>query len=219
MTPLGSPVLPLEKMTVARSSTLRLPGAAPMALRRESLRHGGCEQQCAQKFFRGARGLQYIFEEDGAAGNFELGEALDEGLRGDDDIDVALLCAGGDDFARCGVVEVDGDAAEQRECIVGERAADGGRQQQSDHLAIADGGAKTARDVDGLGERGEEADLGRFSVGHHEAQREAARGADEGAIEGAHAALAFAEGFGLKLLHGGCGRRWQRTWAAWACRS
>ena len=149
ITPLGSPVLPLEKMTVARSSMVRRAGFAPMALREKSLRQCQCEQE-REELFSEPGDCSSVFEQDGAAGNFELREALDKGLGSDDHIDFALLRAGGDDFAGRGVVEVDGNAAEHGERVVGEGSANRRREQQADHGLVADGWAQAARDEDRL---------------------------------------------------------------------
>ena len=109
--------------------------------------------------------------------------------------------AGRNDFAGRCVVEIDGDAAEQHERVVGERSANGWRQQHADHMLLTDLVAQSARDVHCLGERGAERHFRRFSICHHEAQWMASGGAHECAIERLHAALAALECLGVQLLH------------------
>jgi len=75
-----------------------LAGCGADGFAQKSLWHGGSEDKC-EKLFGDARGLQNIFEENGSAGNFQLGETLDKCFRRDDNFDFALFCAGGDDFA------------------------------------------------------------------------------------------------------------------------
>ena len=66
---------------------------------------------------------------------------------------------------------------------------------------FADGGAKSAGDVDGFGEGGEEADLGVFPSAIM--KRRGSGAVRTKARSRCAAALAFAEGFSLEFLHGG----------------
>ena len=220
ITPLGSPVLPLEKITVARSSTLRLRWAtAPMALRSSlcGIVHASSR---ARSVFGDARRLQCIFEEDGSPRNLELWESLDEGLRRDDDFHVALARAGCDHFARRGVVQVDGNAAQHHERVVGERPAHGRRKQHANHLPFANHRAQTAaRCRWSSSARRRNGTLGVLPSAIMKRKRKPPRGAHE-CYDPACACGACADGTPRPATP--ARRRElqsQWTWAAWACRS
>ncbi len=105
ITPLGSPVLPLEKMMVARSSSdCGFPGAE----RAFEQAAGQKPEQQGCDFFAEARAGSDFFEQDLFSGDLQR-KFFEQELGGDDGLQFALLRAGGDRLVRRGVIQIHGN--------------------------------------------------------------------------------------------------------------
>ena len=150
MTPFGSPVLPLEKITVARSS--KEPGslAADRSLERAGRREPG--QGKRPQLLSETRLGGDLLEQQRATGQLHL-HAVEKRLGRDDGLQVALAGAGSERLLGERVVEVDRHFPHQQRGEVDERAGDGRRQQNADHLLARPVGAESPGQENGLGQR------------------------------------------------------------------
>ncbi len=131
ITPLGSPVLPLEKITVARSSMDLGWAAGECAF---SIQRAGQEpQQQRDDFFAKLRRGGGFFEQDCLAGDLQR-NMVEQELGGDHGFELALRGAGGERFARKRVVQIHRNFAREHCREIYQRARNRRRQQDADHL-------------------------------------------------------------------------------------
>ena len=124
-------MLPLEKITVARSS--REPGCSrPTALSRAPDRREPGQRE-REQFFSEARLGGDFLQQESAAGDFHF-DAVEKGLRGEHGLELALPDTGGERFFGEGVVEVHRHFAHEERGEVDERAGDRRRQEDADHF-------------------------------------------------------------------------------------
>ena len=133
MTPLGSPVLPLEKITVARSSRLvSVPAEEPAVDHERRQQQDGSDGRQA---LDGGDGLAEVFEID----QFDAGtgsRAILAKEPGSQDVPDAALCGSRNarSVRRQRVIQVGRGLAEEGQGDVGERPADARRQPDTDDL-------------------------------------------------------------------------------------
>ena len=214
MIPFGSPVLPLEKMTVARSS--RVPGCSrPTAF---SSAPTGVSQASAKReeLLAEARLGGDFLQQQRAAGDLHF-DAVEKGLRGEDGLELALADTGGERFLGERVVEVHRHFAQEERGEVDQRAGDGRRQEDADHFLPGPMRAQAAGEKNDLGQRPTEAQVRHPGVRHREAERAAAGALDEGAMKGLHRLAPVRPGLGVQFLNRGAhleGRRGGGHWFA-----
>jgi len=100
MTPLGSPVEPLENIIVAMSSSEA--GAVATCKSRDGLRRQKACSKCGGDTFTEASALGHVLDENRLSGRLDL-DLFQKNPCGDDRFQVALLRAGSEGFIRNGV--------------------------------------------------------------------------------------------------------------------
>jgi len=165
--------------------------------------------------FEKAWGCREILDVDDFRGRLDA-DLLEEETRADHRLEAALGGAGGQRLLRRRVVEVDGNLAHEERRRVDERSRHGRGEQDPDHRLVSPHLAQAACEKDGLGERREEREPGRFPVGHGEPARMAACGLNERARKRAHQAFPATECGDTERLNGDAGlarrrRRRHRT--------
>ncbi len=191
-------MLPLEKMTVARSSS----AARFLRPTERSSKPAGSKPGAQErtKLLAGARFSRHLFEKDNLAGNFEL-HLVEEGPGGEDGRDAALADAGSQRLFGHGVVQVHRHLAHEQRREIHQRPRDRRRQQQADHLLARPDLPQPPRQEDGPHERGSEAHFGGLRVGHREPERMAAGRPHKRAVQRFHVRLPMLPGFRHEFLH------------------
>ena len=150
-TPFGSPVLPLEKTMVSRSSR-RVPVQPERPVEHPAGQQQHREEGADPLPLRDR--LEHVFEVDHlhVVGQVER-HAADEPLRRDDDADAGLPHRRVDRAGPGGVVQVHRRLAEEREGEVRQRPAEAGRQPDADVRGVAEARPQVARHAQRADER------------------------------------------------------------------
>ena len=176
MTPFGSPVLPLEKMTVARSSSSTFSARTQGPLQPAHGQQPGHEKR--RQFFRRARTRRAFLDENQLARHRQL-DLFQKRFRGDDGFDVALPDAGGEGLLRQRVVQVHRHFAEQHRREIHQRARHRGRQEQPDLFLPGPSRFQSPRQKNRFHQRRAKTHFGRLRIGHGKAERMPPRRAHE----------------------------------------
>ena len=180
-------MLPLEKITVARSSRVCLRAAH----RSFDPRAGQKPQQQRGDFFAEPRAGRRFFEQDRLARDLQR-NTVEQRLGGDHGFQPALRGARGQRFAGDRVIQIHRDFARQHRREIHERAGNRRRQQDADHLLARPCAAQAAGEKDRAEQHAAPFHARAPLVSHGEAEGRAVRGADQAAVQRAHAALVVA---------------------------
>ena len=169
-------------------------------------------QRKREELFTQARLGGDFLQQQRAAGDLHF-HAVEQRLRGEDGLELALADTGGERFVGERVVQVHRHFAQQERGEVDERAGDGRRQEDADHFLPGPMRAQASGEEDDLGQRAAEAQLRHPGVRHREAERAAAGALHEGAMQGLHGLAPVRPGLGVQFLDRGAHLESRGAWA------